>query len=416
MAEAVARHDATAEAIVRDCLDRIDEREGIVGAWAFVDRELALRAARDCDRSASKGVLHGVPVGIKDIIDTADMPTEMGSPIYRGYRPRADAACVALLRAAGAIILGKTVTAEFAGVTPGKTAHPLDPLHTPGGSSSGSAAAVADFMVPVALGTQTGGSVIRPAAFCGVFGYKPSFGRFNRAGVKPAAESFDTIGLIARAIVDLRLLDSALIGAPSAGLPPFPQPPVVGLCRTHLWKNAEAATVAAIEDAATRLAAAGAKVVEIELPDEFAALTGARERINNYERARALAYEWYCHREQISERLVRAIERGFALSHKEYSAAMALTERCRGRIGDVFDRVEILLSPATSGEAPKGLDSTGDPRFQEMWTQLHVPTLTLPTHRGPGGLPVGIQLVAPAAGEDRLFAIGTWIWDRLSDA
>ena len=220
MAEAVARHDATAEAIVRDCLDRIDEREAIVGAWAFVDRALALRQARDRDRSASKGALHGVPIGIKDIIDTADMPTEMGSPIYRGYRPRADAACVALLRAAGAIILGKTVTAEFAGVTPGKTAHPLDPSHTPGGSSSGSAAAVADFMVPVALGTQTGGSVIRPAAFCGVFGYKPSFGRFNRAGVKPAAESFDTIGLIARTIDDLRLLDSALIGAMFAALPP----------------------------------------------------------------------------------------------------------------------------------------------------------------------------------------------------
>jgi Asp-tRNA(Asn)/Glu-tRNA(Gln) amidotransferase A subunit family amidase len=301
-------------------------------------------------------------------------------------------------------------------VTPGKTAHPLDPSHTPGGSSSGSAAAVADFMVPAALGTQTGGSVIRPAAFCGVFGYKPSFGRFNRAGVKPAAESLDTIGLIARTIDDLRLLDSALVGEATAAQPLLSQPPVVGLCRTHLWKNAESATVAAIEDAAVRLAAAGAKVVETELPDEFAALTAARERINNYVRARALAYEWHHHREQISERLCRAIERGFALSHEDYSTAMALTAECRARIGDVFDDVEILLTPATPGEAPKGLDFTGDPRFQEMWTQLHVPTLTLPTHRGPNGLPVGIQLVAPIGGEDRLFAIGTWIWDRLRGA
>ena len=274
MAAAIARRDVTAEAIVRDCLDRIDEREAIVGAWAFVDRTFALRQARDLDRSGSKGALHGVPIGVKDIIDTADMPTEMGSPIYRDHRPRADAACVALLRAAGAVILGKTVTAEFAGVTPGKTAHPLDPSHTPGGSSSGSAAAVADFMVPAALGTQTGGSVIRPAAFCGVFGYKPSFGRFNRAGVKPAAESFDTIGLIARTIDDLRLLDAALIGEMVAPLAPA-QPPVVGLCRTHLWKNAEAATVAAIEDTAARLAAANATVVEIELPDEFATLTAS---------------------------------------------------------------------------------------------------------------------------------------------
>ena len=415
MAGAIARRDVTAEAIVSDCLDRIDEREGIVGAWAFVDRELALRAARDCDRGVSKGALHGVPIGVKDIIDTADMPTEMGSPIYRGYRPRADAACVALLRAAGAVILGKTVTAEFAGVTPGKTAHPLDPSHTPGGSSSGSAAAVADFMVPAALGTQTGGSVIRPAAFCGVFGYKPSFGRFNRAGVKPAAESLDTIGLIARTIDDLRLLDAALIGEMAAPQPPA-QPPVIGLCRTHLWKNAEAATVAAIEDTAARLAAAGAKVIETELPDEFAALTGARERINNYERSRALAYEWHHHREQLSERLCRAIERGFALSYDDYSAAMALTEQCRARIGGIFGSVEILLTPATPGEAPKGLDSTGDPRFQEMWTQLHVPTLTLPTHRGPAGLPVGIQLVAPVGCEDRLFAIGAWMWERLGGA
>ncbi len=412
MAAAIARGDVTAEAIVRDCLDRIDEREAIVGAWAFVDRALALSQARDRDRSPSKGALHGVPIGIKDIIDTADMPTEMGSPIYRGYRPRADAACVALSRAAGAVILGKTVTAEFAGVTPGKTAHPLDPAHTPSGSSSGSAAAVADFMVPAALGTQTGGSVIRPAAFCGVFGYKPSFGRFNRAGVKPAAESFDTIGLIARTIDDLRLVDAALIGETVAPLLPA-EPPVVGLCRTHLWQNAEAATVAAIEDTAARLAAAGATVIEIELPDEFATLTGARERINNYERARALAYEWHYHRALISDRLCRAIERGFALSHEDYGAAMALTERCRARIGEIFGRVEILLTPATPGEAPMGLDSTGDPRFQEMWTQLHLPALTLPTHRGPAGLPVGIQLVAPAACEDRLFAIGTWIWDRL---
>src|SRR5438105_3476889 len=212
VASSIRNGQIKSEAVVRECLARIREREDVVHAWAFLDPELALRQARECDRSPAKGALHGVPLGVKDIIDTADMPTEMGSPIYRGYRPRADAACVALMRAAGAVILGKTVTCEFAGMTPGATANPLDSTRTPGGSSSGSAAAVADFMVPAAFGTQTGGSVLRPAAYCGVFGYKPSFGRYNPVGVKPAVESFDTIGLIARSIDDLQLMDSVLVG------------------------------------------------------------------------------------------------------------------------------------------------------------------------------------------------------------
>ncbi len=207
---AVAAGETTCEAVVRDCLARIDAREGDIHAWASIDPELALRQARELDRATERGPLHGVPIGIKDIIDTADQPTEMGSPIYRGHRPATDAACVALTRAAGAVMLGKTVTCEFAGMTPGITTNPHNVAHTPGGSSSGSGAAVADHMVPVAFGTQTGGSVLRPAAYCGVFGFKPTFGAFNRRGVYPAAESLDTIGLIARSLEDLELLSAVL--------------------------------------------------------------------------------------------------------------------------------------------------------------------------------------------------------------
>ena len=410
---ALARRDLNCAEIAEDCLSRIAERESAVGAWAFLDPEAVLEAARDLDRSQLQGPLYGVPLGVKDIIETADMPTEMGSPIYKGHRPRADAACVALMKAAGALIMGKTVTAEFAGSFPGKTANPLDPSHTPGGSSSGSAAAVADFMAAGALGTQTGGSVLRPASFCGVFGFKPSFGRYNRAGVKPAAESLDTIGLIARCLDDIRLFDSALV---PSGLVArrLTTPPRIGLCRTHLWPRAQPATVVALEDAVRRLDAAGARVHEIELPPEIAELTPARERINNYERARALASEWREHRAQMSELLTRSIEKGFALSWDEYRSATDLALKWRCDIATQFGNCDVLLAPCVPGEAPKGLDDTGDPKFQELWTLLHLPALALPTHRGENGLPVAIQLVGRPFGDGTLLDTADWVWDVLA--
>jgi amidase len=410
---AIERREITCEQIVRDCLQRIDERESVVGAWTYLDPELALRNAREIDETPSRGPLHGLPIGVKDIIDTADMPTEMGSPIYKGWRPRADAACVAQLKAAGALVLGKTVTAEFAGSFPGKTANPLDPSRTPGGSSSGSAAAIADHMVAGALGTQTGGSVLRPASFCGVFGFKPSFGRYNRAGVKPAAESLDTIGWIARTLDDIRLFDSALVGdrGPTERLDGAPR---IGLCRTHLWSRAEAATVNAVQDAARRLEAAHADVGEMTLPAEVADLTPARERINNYERARALAFEWENHRSQLSEPLQQSIEKGFALSFDQYRAAMELARKWRAGIGDCFENCDVILTACVPGEAPLGLGYTGDPKFQELWTLLHLPSIALPTHRGPSGLPVAIQLVGAPAGDERLLEIAAWVWRVLA--
>jgi Asp-tRNA(Asn)/Glu-tRNA(Gln) amidotransferase A subunit family amidase len=414
IARATIAGETTCEDVVKNCLTRIDAREKDIHAWATVDADFALRQAHDLDRSPTRGPLHGVPIGVKDIIDTADLPTEMGSPIYRGHRPMADAACVALVRAAGAVILGKTVTCEFAGMTPNITTNPHDTAHTPGGSSSGSGAAVADFMVPVAFGTQTGGSVLRPAAYCGVFGFKPTFGAFNRRGVYPAAESLDTIGLIARSIDDIELLSTVLELRSSSAARALDRAPRIGLCRTPMWDKAQPETVAAIEDAAARLGKAGAKVREVVLPSEFTGLrNAARETVNNYERAAAMAWEWNTRRDGISERLRRRIEIGRAMAHGEYLAALQLGESCRAQLPRVFQDIDVLLTPTANGAAPDGLDDTGDPGFQAIWTILHTPALTLPTHRGPNGLPVGIQLVAPRYDDRGLFACARWVWQQL---
>ncbi len=414
IARATISGAASCEDVVRNCLERIEAREPDVHAFASIDASLALKQARALDRSPTRGPLHGVPIGVKDIIDTCDQPTEMGSPIYRGHRPAADAACVALVRAAGAVILGKTVTCEFAGMTPGITTNPFDAARTPGGSSSGSGAAVADMMVPAAFGTQTGGSVLRPAAYCGVFGFKPTFGAFNRRGVYPAAESLDTSGLITRSLDDIDLLSAVLELRTPAPSVPLAAAPRIGLCRTSLWDKAQPETVAAIEDAATRLAAAGARVRDVALPDAFAGLrTAARETINNYERAAAMAWEW--------SNAPRAHQRSAGQAHRdrprqahdEYLAALRLGDDCRARLGEVFQDVDVLLTPCTNGEAPRGLDDTGDPGFQAIWTILHVPALTLPTHRSPSGMPVGIQLVAPRDRDRQLIACARWIWQQI---
>jgi amidase len=324
---------------------------------------------------------------------------------------------VALVRAAGAIILGKTVTAEFAGMTPGPTANPHNPAHTPGGSSSGSGAAVADFMVPAAFGTQTGGSILRPASYCGVIGYKPSYGAFSRSGLKLAAESLDTIGLITRSIDDIELLTAVLLGKQPAAPRPLSSAPVIGLCRTPLWETAQPETIEAVEDAAKKLSSSGAKLREVVLPREFAGLkAAAREAINNYERSKAMAFEWNSCRDLISDRLQRCVQQGLEMPYQNYLAAVRLGATCRAALDSVLDDVDVLLAPCVKGEAPVGLAHTGDPDFQAIWTLLHVPTMSLPTHRGPNGLPVGIQIVAPLYEDERLFASARWIWQRLGPA
>jgi Asp-tRNA(Asn)/Glu-tRNA(Gln) amidotransferase A subunit family amidase len=414
IATKIAAGETTCEAVTRDCIARITQRDDIVKAWVNFDPEHALAQARALDRGPRRGPLHGVPIGVKDIIDTFDMPTEMGSPIYRGNRPLADAASVALLRRAGAVILGKTVTCELAGMAPGETTNPHNPAHTPGGSSSGSAAAVADDMVPAALGTQTGGSVLRPSSFCGIFGYKPTYNTFNKAGVKPAAESIDTIGWLGRSIDDIALLTDVLSMR-------VPQPPRelnaalrIGLCRTEIWDTAQPESKAAVDNAASALAKAGAIVREIELPQAFSGLHAvSRGTINHYERAACMAFEWDNHRDQLSPQMRRYVESGLKTTREDYIAARRRIEECRALLPAEFEGLDVLLVPCVVGEAPKGLDYAGDPNMQAIWTALHTPSMTLPTHRGPNNLPVGIQLVAQRFDDDRLFASARWIWQRI---
>ncbi len=412
-ASRVAAGETTAEAVIMDCLARIEARESTVHAWAFLDPDLALSRAREIDARPDKGALAGVPVGVKDIIDTHDMPTEMGSEIYRGHRPAIDASCVALLRAAGAVILGKTVTCEFAGPVARETTNPHDPAHTPGGSSSGSAASVADFMCAAAYGTQTGGSVLRPSAYCGIVGFKPSFGTINRAGIKFAAESLDTIGLHTRTIDDVELLLRVLAARPPAPPRPGDAPPRIGLCRTHMWDDAEPETQAAIEDAAGRLATAGCEVREIDLPAAFVDLTPAREAVNDYERARSMADEWNRHRDGISERMRQSIAHGLEMPFEKYAAARRTIEDCVAGLGRVFEGLDVLLTPTAHGAAPEGLDRTGHHGFQSIWTMVRTPAITLPTHTGPKGLPVGIQLVGRPGEDAALLATARWVIDKL---
>jgi Asp-tRNA(Asn)/Glu-tRNA(Gln) amidotransferase A subunit family amidase len=401
--------ELSSELLVRACLDRIAEREPQVSAWAFIDAEAALREARQRDASEPLGPLHGIPVAVKDVIDVHNMPTGMGSPIYKDYRPFADASCVATLRAAGAVILGKTVTAEFAGVTPGPTRNPLSLSRTPGGSSSGSAAAVADNMVPVAFGTQTGGSILRPASYCGVFGFKPTYNAINRAGLKFAAESFDTIGHLGRTIADVALIWRVLAGQAVKEAQIASKPLRFALFRTQHWHRASTESAAAMKTVADRLSACGAIIEEIQVPKGFEQLTEARRTINNYERSRALAWEWQHHRDQISQAMAEVVINGLSISYDNYVRGKKAVEHWRSWLGNAAGAYDALLTPSADGEAPQGLESTGSAAFQEVWTMLHAPSISLPLCSGPSGLPVGVQLVGKSHDDDALLEVAHWV-------
>jgi Asp-tRNA(Asn)/Glu-tRNA(Gln) amidotransferase A subunit family amidase len=417
-AEAVAQLASgalTAESLTRACLERAEERQS-VKAWTWLDPEQALAQARAADRAGRPGLLAGLPVGVKDIIDTADMPTGHGSPIYRGNRPFADAACVALLRMAGAVILGKTVTTEFANRFPGATVNPHNPAHTPGGSSSGSAAAVADFQVPVGLGTQTGGSVIRPAAFCGVVGYKPSFGEFSRAGIKLQCHNLDTLGVLSRTVEDLALLRAALTASPHRKIDRSAGAPRIGVCRTPAWDAAEPATQALIERSAARLAAAGARISEVSFAPQFADILEHHRRVFNFEAARNYAYEYEEHHDLVSQVLRDTVlTPGRDLPLEAYVEAIETAEAFRRHLDDIFAGVDVLLTPSAAGEAPAGLGSTGDPSFNSIWTLAWTPCVTLPAGAGPQGLPLGIQLIGPRFRDEALLDAASWVEPRLSN-
>ena len=410
--ELLSRGAITAEALARACLERIAAEEPRVEAWEFLDPELALAQARRIDAAGRPGPLRGLPVGVKDIIDTADMPTARGSALFAGRRPAEDAACVAALRRAGGLVLGKTVTTELAYFTPGKTRNPRDPSRTPGGSSSGSAAAVAAGMVPAALGTQTAGSIIRPASFCGVVGFKPSHGLFSLAGVSPFAPSLDTLGFLARSAADLPLLARAL-GADLARPAP-PRPPRMGLCRTEGWAAAAPESRAAVEGGAERLRAAGADVAQAD-DGPFRGLTEAQRTVMAFEAAEALA-ELRPQLARLGPELQEILRQGEATPRAAYDGARARAEAARRRLPELFGRFDVLLTASAPGEAPEGLSSTGDPALNRIWTLLGLPCASLPCAEGPHGLPVGVQLVGPPGGDAALLAAAIWAEGALGAA
>jgi len=403
--------EITSEALVRDCLRRIDEREPDVRAWAAINRDGALAAARDADTARRKGEgegdrrpLLGIPIGVKDIISTADLPTAYNSPIYRGHRPGSDAPVVALLRGAGAIVLGKTETVEFAAhgrFAP--TRNPLDLTRTPSGSSSGSAAAVADFMVPLAVGTQTGGSLIRPGSYCGVVGFKPTYGIVSTEGVKLISVSLDTVGWYARSVADIALVARALeISEGSLATQRSLRAMKFGLCRTPYWDRADLPMRNTLEKAGQRLAAAGATVENFDLGPEFADVADLQDIIMRGEGYFAFLNLFRVHPDDVSENIHQRIVR---VSGRKLLSAVDRAATLRPTFDRMANSYNAILTPSAPGEAPLGHNVRGDATFNGLWTLLHAPCITLPGLVGPAGLPLGIQLVASRNADGSLLAV-----------
>ncbi len=424
-ARAIRDGSISSEELVEACLARIRDVDESVQAWAFLDPEHALKQARELDERRREGralgALHGVPVGIKDIIDTEDMPTEDGTALHAGRTPENDATVVAMLRSAGAVIMGKTVTTELATYAPGKTRNPHHPDHTPGGSSSGSAAAVAAGMVPLALGTQTNGSVIRPAAYCGVFGFKPTHGLISRYGVLKLSRALDQVGVFGRTVEDVALACEQIVGhdardpdtRPRARVPFVtiaaedpPLPPLIGFVKTPMWDRATGETHEAFAEVMEHLAD---RVAEVTLPDSALRALEWHRTVMEAEMAANLAAEYDRGRDRLSDSLRSQLERGRSYSALDYQTALSRMPQVAEGLEDLFDRYDALLTPSAAGIAPQGLASTGDPLFCTLWTYCGMPALNLPLMRGAGGLPLGMQLVGPRHGDARLLRTARWL-------
>lgn len=426
---AIKAGEMTSEDLVRQCLQRVAEVEDQVRAWAFLDPDHALGQARraDADTRAGRdrGILHGVPVGIKDIVDTGDMPTELGTPLHAGRQPSSDATVVSLLREAGAVIMGKTVTTEMAVYCPGKTRNPHNPEHTPGGSSSGSAAAVAAGMVPLAIGTQTNGSVIRPASYCGVVGFKPSFGRISRRGVLTQSPPLDQVGIFAHAIEDVALACEALMRFDhedpamrptaraqlvdiAAGAPPVA--PRLGFVKSPVWDAAEDVTRDAFAELVETL---GEAVEEVALTEPFDQVIEWHRMIMEADLAKSFFREYRRGSDQLSANLREMIERGQKILAMDYNRAREWMPVVRGLLDEAFRWNDALLTPATTGPAPHGLSSTGNPIFCTLWTFLGLPAVNLPLFQTENGLPFGVQLVGPLGDDARLLRTANWLLKRV---
>jgi Asp-tRNA(Asn)/Glu-tRNA(Gln) amidotransferase A subunit family amidase len=412
--------------LVRACLDRINALEKNVQAWHFIDPEYALQQADAADRARSEGyslgLLYGVPVGIKDIFDTADMPTENGTPLHAGRQPTTDATAVSLLRKSGAVIMGKTVTTELAVYAPAKTRNPHNPAHTPGGSSSGSAAAVAAGMVPLAIGSQTNGSVIRPASYCGVIGFKPTYGTISRQGMLPQSRPLDQVGVFSRTIEDAALIADQLMvfdDKDTAMQPRRPKQlgdvvstypsvtPRFAFVKSPVWHLADAHMQAALTEFVERL---GKNISTVELPIAFNETVAIHQVIMEADLAKSFAAEYEHGAAQLSPVLCEMIERGQQVSAKEYQRAVAKVSRLTTELDLIFDRYDAVLTPAATGQAPKGLHSTGSPVFCTLWTLCGLPAISLPILKGPAGLPVGVQLVGKRGEDLNLFKTADWLY------
>jgi len=426
----IASGAVSAEDFTRACLARISGIEDEIGAFAHLDPEYALAQARACDEhrtmGGTLGPLHGVPVAIKDIIDTRDYPTEYGSPLYAGRRPSHDATVVARLRSAGAVILGKTVTTEFAYFHPGKTRNPHDVTRTPGGSSSGSAAAVASGMVPLALGTQTNGSLIRPASFCGVFAAKPTHGLISRNGVLSLSRALDHVGPFARTLEDLALLleilagydpgdeDTRMIAVPQfrkAAVEGFPLAPRFAFVRTPVWNEADAATKAVFEQLAVAL---GEHCFVLDLPERYAEAWPALRRIMAADMAHRFGAVVDSRGEGVSEETRKLIAEGRKVTATQYLAALDFARALAIGLDSIFEDCNAVITPATIGVAPSGLAATGNPAFCTLWTLTGLPSLSLPLLQGEGGLPLGVQLVGARNDDMRLFRTANWLINQLA--
>jgi Asp-tRNA(Asn)/Glu-tRNA(Gln) amidotransferase A subunit family amidase len=415
--------------LVRDCLARIAEVDGAVQAWAFLDPDYAMRQAEAADlhrmQGRMLGPLHGVPVGIKDIFDTGDMPTEFGSALWAGRTPRNDANAVAKLRADGAVIMGKTVTTEYAYFHPGKTRNPHNAERTPGGSSSGSAAAVAAFMVPGAIGSQTNGSVIRPASFCGVVGFKPTHGLIPRSGALLLSRSLDHVGVFARSVEDAALLAESLVGfdeedpdtrpvsrlpLAAAAMSEPPLPPRFAFVRTPMWDQADADTQTAFAELA---AALGEQVADVDLPSSFDKVVALQRIVMEVEMAHNFHRDYERGRDKLSAKLRELIERGRAAMAVDYLAATAGIGPLNASLDELFNEYDAILTPAARGEAPAA-ETTGDPVFCSIWSYLGTPAITLPLLQSASGLPVGVQLVGRRGNDAKLLRTARWLVNTLT--
>lgn len=398
----------TPSAVMAAHLERIAAREAAVGAFIHLDADRAMARAKAADRQAPGGLLHGVPFAIKDIIDTDDMPTGWGSDLFADRRPDRNAACVQAFLDAGAIPLGKTVTTEFAYFRPGKTANPHGLRHTPGGSSSGSAAAVADGMAPIAFGSQTAASLIRPAAYCGVCAFKPTTGTFDLAGVMPLAPSLDSLGLLARDPEDFMLAATVLTGGKPSEVPDISTPRVHLMRGPHWWEGS-----AEMRDVVGRamgiLSSHGAEIGEVDHPELFTRLTEAQKIVMGFEAARLHAGMWANHGDRISGQFAQLIQSGQQITAEQYQAALAMRDRANEMIELIFTGCDVLLVPSAPGEAPEGLQATGDPLFSRMWNLLQLPCVAIPLGSGPRGLPLGIQLMGRKNEDGKLLAVARWV-------